>query len=53
VRYGEFMDDGAPPNLAWTSGKGRDSLGLSFKERRLEIADPSRVREPRFQAVYI
>lgn len=53
VKYGEVMNDGSnPPGIAWASGNGGDGLGLSFRKWRLELADPSCVREPRFQAMY-
>jgi len=42
VKYGEVIDD-----------LGGNGLGLRPRASRLEIADPSRIREPKFEAMYI
>jgi hypothetical protein len=42
IKYGEVIDD-----------LGGNGLGLRPRASRLEIADPSRIREPEFQAMYI
>ena len=43
IKYGEIIDE-------YHGGNG---LGLRPCAARLEIADPSRIREPKFQALYI
>lgn len=47
VKYGEVVDWGfdSPEN-------GREQEALRFRGRRLEFADPERIKEPEFNAVY-
>ena len=50
VKYGEVVDEGL--GVSGYGGEQSEREALTFRGRRLELADPSRVKEPDFQAVY-